>query len=99
MRSGSNSRWAMACTCSASTALDPRNDFFAVMKNWWKYISCRARLAMREFELSSPIRMLPLSWSLARVSSSSLRGVLLQLAEFRHNQVDHSSALPAEVPA
>ena len=43
---------------------------------------------MRELELSRPSRMLPLSWSLARVSSSSGSELFLQLAEFVQDQVD-----------
>jgi hypothetical protein len=53
--------------------VNARNHLVGTEKNWWKYISCRARLAMRAFELSRPSRMLPFSWSLARVSSSPQR--------------------------
>ena len=92
MRSGSKSRWAMACTCAASTALDPRDDFFDRQEIVEIHLLAGevGHARVRAFETHQDVA-LELIFCAGEFLVAERR--LLQTAEFRHDEVDHFERL------
>ncbi len=82
----------MACTWAASTS-SMRAMTSSTVKNSWKYISWRARLAMRELELSRAQQDIALELVFGAGQFIQGERCLLQIAEFGQDQVNHFESL------